>query len=665
MRYVSLFSGIEAASVACDGMGWEPLAFAEIDRFPSAVLKQHFPQVPNLGDVTKVDWRRFVKDFGKPDLIVGGSPCFPAGTLILREDGYVPIEEIRVGDTVVSHTGKLRKVLATGSKFADTVILKGAGTDGIECTPNHPFYATEKKKVWVNEERQYRMIPTGDFSWTEAGEMKGKYWLNVCKVESDGIPPLSSPEKGCRGKGYIDDFEFGYDFFYFVGRWLGDGWANAHKRKDRVDSYMKRVYLCCSFDGADDLEAKLSRTGIHFYRCHERTTERFVASSTQLYDWLVDNFGVHADGKKIPAWCLGMDDDFKRAIFEGYMDSDGCICDGKRSSTSINKGLCLGIKAIAGSLRYTTCLVKSTPNRVAIIEGRKVNERPQYRQQYEVHPRSSFLVDNGWCGLVRKVLPGRKNVRVYNLEVEVDNSYAADGIAVHNCQSFSIAGTRTGLEGASGLMWEYVRAIRDVRPEWVLWENVPGALSSTHGEDFGCLLRSLDDIGYGLAWRVLDAQFFGVPQRRRRVFLVGRLGTCPPIEVLFEPEGMRRDYQPSREKRHELASAAGRGPSCAGFKYSARSGASSVGYEEENSNTLTADWHAPAVIGFAQNTRDEVRIQGDGTLSGALSAHPGMKQQTYVAEVCGSHCAADGHGVGNQLVDRGKVVATDSPVTSY
>ena len=103
------------------------------------------------------------------------------------------------------------------------------------------------------------------------------------------------------------------------------------------------------------------------------------------------------------------------------------------------------------------------------------------------------------------------------------------------CQSFSIAGTRIGLEGASGLMWEYVRAIRDVRPEWVLWENVPGALSSTHGEDFGCLLRSLDDIGYGLAWRVLDAQFFGVPQRRRRVFLVGRLGACPPSRFCLSP----------------------------------------------------------------------------------------------------------------------------------
>lgn len=92
------------------------------------------------------------------------------------------------------------------------------------------------------------------------------------------------------------------------------------------------------------------------------------------------------------------------------------------------------------------------------------------------------------------------------------------------CQSFSIAGTRTGLAGASGLMWEYVRAVREVRPRWLLWENVPGALSSSHGQDFGCLLRSLDELGYGLAWRVLDAQFFGVAQRRRRLFVVGRLG---------------------------------------------------------------------------------------------------------------------------------------------
>ena len=75
MRYVSTFSGIEAASVAWDCLGWEPMAFCEIDQFPSAVLAERYPDVPNLGDMTKVDWRNFANRNGKPDLLVGGSPC--------------------------------------------------------------------------------------------------------------------------------------------------------------------------------------------------------------------------------------------------------------------------------------------------------------------------------------------------------------------------------------------------------------------------------------------------------------------------------------------------------------------------------------------------------------------------------------------------------------
>ena len=127
------------------------------------------------------------------------------------------------------------------------------------------------------------------------------------------------------------------------------------------------------------------------------------------------------------------------------------------------------------------------------------------------------------------------------------------------CQSFSIAGARTGLDGASGLMWEYVRAVRELRPRWLVWENVPGALSSSHGEDFACLLRALDGLGYGLAWRVLDAQYFGVAQRRRRVFLVGSLGDQRAAEVLFEPDCLRWDHPTGREKRQALARQAQRG----------------------------------------------------------------------------------------------------------
>lgn len=277
------------------------------------------------------------------------------------------------------------------------------------------------------------------------------------------------------------------------------------------------------------------------------------------------------------------------------------------------------------------------------------------------------------------------------------------------CQSFSIAGNRTGLEGASGLMWEYVRCVREVRPRWIVWENVPGALSSSKGEDFRCLLASLDELGYGLAWRVLDAQFFGVAQRRRRVFLVGSLGDRRSADVLLEPDCLRWDAPSSRDKRKELAGGieggAGKRRS-AGFSAGQSQKAGSLAYQEEVAPTLRAGEsgtnQVPTIItpktmlvrcgcagggkgaliqddvsatlatsntqtlfqpicmmedhgkaeadvgvtgaltahdsksdplivrAFAQNTRNELRfIGGDGSVSGALSASPGMKQTSY------------------------------------
>ena len=77
------------------------------------------------------------------------------------------------------------------------------------------------------------------------------------------------------------------------------------------------------------------------------------------------------------------------------------------------------------------------------------------------------------------------------------------------CQSFSIAGGRESLDGESRLMFEYIRAVQDVRPRWYVWENVPGVLN-TKDDAFGCFLDQMDEIGYSTAWRVLDAQFFGV-----------------------------------------------------------------------------------------------------------------------------------------------------------
>ena len=123
------------------------------------------------------------------------------------------------------------------------------------------------------------------------------------------------------------------------------------------------------------------------------------------------------------------------------------------------------------------------------------------------------------------------------------------------CQSFSVAGLRKGLEDPRGnLALTYVGILDKFRPQWFIWENVPGVLSSGEGRDFGSFLGALGELGYGWAYRVLDAQYFGVAQRRRRVFVVGCLGDWQSAaEVLFESESLCWNTKKSRESGKEIA----------------------------------------------------------------------------------------------------------------
>ena len=127
------------------------------------------------------------------------------------------------------------------------------------------------------------------------------------------------------------------------------------------------------------------------------------------------------------------------------------------------------------------------------------------------------------------------------------------------CQSFSVAGLRKGLADPRGdLMLTYLAIADRYQPEWLVWENVPGVLSSGSGRDFGTFLGALGQLGYGWAYRVLDAQFFGVPQRRRRVFVVGHFGDWRrAAAVLFERHSLQRHPAPRREKREGVAAATG------------------------------------------------------------------------------------------------------------
>jgi len=129
------------------------------------------------------------------------------------------------------------------------------------------------------------------------------------------------------------------------------------------------------------------------------------------------------------------------------------------------------------------------------------------------------------------------------------------------CQSFSVAGLRGGLDDDRGnLALRFCQIALHLAPRWIVWENVPGVLSSNGGKDFGSILGALGECGYGVAYRILDAQYFGVAQRRRRVFVVGYLGDWrPPAAVLFERESLLGHTEKSAKKRQEAAGDAGGG----------------------------------------------------------------------------------------------------------
>ena len=278
------------------------------------------------------------------------------------------------------------------------------------------------------------------------------------------------------------------------------------------------------------------------------------------------------------------------------------------------------------------------------------------------------------------------------------------------CQSFSVAGLRGGLADPRGNLMLTFLALADAKkPKWIVWENVPGVLSSNGGRDFGTFLGALGELGYGFAYRVLDAQHFGVAQRRRRVFVVGYLGDWrPAAAVLFESESLQRDSKQSRAKRQETATDAQGGVgeagdvSCAGGNvspcvtskwktgYGGPSGSNETGnmvYEQvaqpkyfeshphdsrvtgpyDIGNTVSAKYGTgggntplvsqPIAVDCFNQTINENTTQTIGSSASDVNHYGAVLEQKSV----GALCARDYKGVGSQYVDEGKVIA--SPVT--
>lgn len=254
------------------------------------------------------------------------------------------------------------------------------------------------------------------------------------------------------------------------------------------------------------------------------------------------------------------------------------------------------------------------------------------------------------------------------------------------CQDLSSAGLRRGIDGKrSGLVWSLLGHVAVARPRWILLENVAGLL--VRGAGFGRLLRALADLGYGFAWRVLDAQFFRVAQRRKRVFVLAcrdpRAGHFRAAEVLLEPESVPRAPRPCREKGSVVASClttrpGGRCRSDDTYVVQS-SGSNAQQFAKRSEVARTLDSNGPwghggggTVVAFdaAQVTSAENRsrcapgdpaptLNGSGRASVAYSVHPSLGAsdglraiETDVSPTLGTH--------GGHRTDRGVHVAGEA-----
>jgi len=537
---VSLFSGIGAFDLAAQRAGFKTVAFSEICPFAIRVFKRHWPNAIGLGDIRLLHGQAICEIAGRVDVMTAGFPCFTAGHLVLTERGYAPIESLSVGDRVVTHRGRLRPIVRVGSAIKPVGLLKGSGIRvGHTVTLDHPYLAVDwRMQSTRRQNKAIRIEHVGNEQWVAASEMVGKQWCALTEyqpVEAGSPTPRLTPRQA----------------MLLAGMYLGDGWVGGYRTK------RKKVVLLALNDRK--YEFFLAHfPGVPHFRTNDRTCRKTILCDTNLAEWLIDQFGKGAANKRIPAWVLGHPD--RDALMQGYVATDGCF-KGKGagvSITTISSALAFGFCDLSVSLGFVASCNVHNVGPMKVIEGRTVNQRPFWTAL--AIPRWKSIRSRVYHG---KLLRGIRSFTpcgertVYNIEVADDHSYVVQGAIVHNCQDISVAGKRLGLDGGnrSVLFYEIMRLVREMTtygqpPRFLVLENVPALLFSGGGKDFSSIINSIRKCGaLDIAWRVLDGRYAGVPQQRRRLFIVADFRKECAGKVLFDQNQVFGDHESHTNKK--------------------------------------------------------------------------------------------------------------------
>ena len=517
---------------------WELVNFCEFDKYAtkSYCAIHNVDESLNLGDITKVDETK-LKSF---NIICGGSPCFAKGTKVYTSAGYKDIEDVNIGDSVLTHTGSFQKVIRVGNKFSnDMYELNAQGILNTTVTGNHPYYVRSSKRKWNNTRRSYDRVFTNP-EWKSVKDITNNEYI--------GLPILNTSE---------NIYNLSNDECWLLGRYVADGYICNSKRPNRNNSYNHKVTFCIGKDKLTEFKKATSNSKYHIGVTEDRTVYKCRIIDINFMN-LCLQCGKGAENKNIPHWILNLPIEMLRTFLDGYMSGDGCYTNNNYKATSISKelamGLCLCIAKVygVGARIYKTKRKKKT-----VIEGRIVNQKDTYEVVFTKEKRKQtnyVAIDNIIWLPVRAIKKLDYPAQVYNLEVENDNSYTANNAIVHNCQDFSVAGKQKGSvwtckncgheynpltvhwskrdkcpqcnssnieKTRSSLLVEYLRVIRANKPNFGIYENVKNIVGKQFRDTtFKLFEDELHEYGYNTYWKVLNAKNYGIPQNRERVYLI-------------------------------------------------------------------------------------------------------------------------------------------------
>lgn len=472
---IDSFAGRGGASTGITrALGRSPDIAINHDSLALAMHARNHPDTWHLPhNVWKVDPEEICQ--GRPVGMLWASPdCFPAGTLVLTQEGYRPIEDLQVGDLVLTHKLRWRKVTATMTSRRRLVTIKGHGHPGIKASPEHPFYLRERSDSWDNVKRRYSRV-LGEPQWVKAGAISGNsYWGTPASFPESSVPPV--PVIDGRGTSITPQL------MWLAGRYVADGWT-------RVEEGRCDLVISCGPQKLEEFQNLIKtwkpsgvRSGSDEMAWQHRKTEtvdQFTTSHQGLVSWLRMHFGHLAPNKTIPGWLLGASQADRQSFLNGYLSGDGCVVDHKGAvvmASTVSKSLAFGLKALSESLGNNATVFTSENSHT--ILGRAVNAKDTWKVRWRATPSSAHAqteIRDGIRWAPIKSLTEEDGLHdLHNISVDEDETYVVEGIIVHNCRHHSRAkGAKPVKRNIRDLGWVVIRWARQVRPRVIFVENVP------------------------------------------------------------------------------------------------------------------------------------------------------------------------------------------------